>query len=45
MGASVIHGNFQRMKLDFTFVMFASLKLDICLKLKKGSDIFINGSN
>ena len=41
MGASVTGGNFQRMELYFTLVIFISLNLDINLNLKNRLDRFI----
>ena len=38
VGTSVMDGKFLRMKLQFVSVRLLSLKSDIYLKLKKGSD-------
>ena len=38
VGTLVIGNSLLRMKLDFTFVMLVSLKLDRSVKMKNGSD-------
>ena len=45
MDTSVIGGNFLRTKPDFVFTRLSNLKLDIILKLNRGSDFFRKGSN
>ena len=43
MDTSVMGGNFLRMKLDFIFVGFVNLKLNINLNVNEGLDKFIKG--
>ena len=45
MDTSVIGSNFLGIKSHFTFVILASLNLDINLKLSRGLDRFIERSN
>ena len=45
MGTSVTDGNLPRIKLNFVFVKFVSLKSDFNSKLNKMSDTFRKGSN
>ena len=45
MGISAVGSYLLRIKLHFVFVRYVSFKIDISLKLNKGSNRFIKGAN